>query len=137
MLVVDASVAVKFAVEENDSDLAYRLAVSDEEFIAPSLIWAEVASTLWKKARLGEISASTAETALSSLSNVIAESVPTEYLRDAALRIAIGLGHPVYDCFYLSLAEQRDVRLITADKRLFRVTRGTRFERHVFALGQI
>jgi predicted nucleic acid-binding protein len=30
------------------------------------------------------------------------------------------LGHPVYDCIFLALAEDRDLPLITSDERLVR-----------------
>jgi predicted nucleic acid-binding protein len=39
--------------------------------------------------------------------------------------IASQLDHPVYDCFYLALAEARDALLVTADRRLLRKLRGT------------
>jgi predicted nucleic acid-binding protein len=37
-----------------------------------------------------------------------------------ALRIAISLQHPVYDCFYLALAQAEDCPLVTADQRFLR-----------------
>ncbi len=35
-----------------------------------------------------------------------------------AINIAIKLKHPIYDCFYIALAEREDAALITIDKRL-------------------
>jgi predicted nucleic acid-binding protein len=35
-----------------------------------------------------------------------------------ALAIASAIEHPAYDCFYLALAELRDTRMVTADRRL-------------------
>ena len=54
-LVVDASVAVKWLVAEEDSESANRLAAGAEDLHAPRLMASEVANTLWRKARLGEI----------------------------------------------------------------------------------
>jgi hypothetical protein len=34
-------------------------------------------------------------------------------------------GHPVYDCFYLALAEQANASFVTADSRLFERLAGT------------
>jgi predicted nucleic acid-binding protein len=44
--------------------------------------------------------------------------IPMEELRGRALELAIELQHPIYDCFYLALAERERAPLISADKRL-------------------
>ena len=44
--------------------------------------------------------------------------LPLAPLAARALAIAAELRHPAYDCFYLALAEVRDLKLITADRRL-------------------
>jgi predicted nucleic acid-binding protein len=38
------------------------------------------------------------------------------------------LRHPVYDCFYLALAEREDATLVTADRRLIGRLAGSRWE---------
>ena len=55
-------------------------------------------------------------------------------LADRALAIALDLRHPVYDCFYLALAEARGSRLVTADDRLLRVCARTPFAKLVRSL---
>ena len=54
-LVVDASVAVKWLVAEDGSDAADRLLTDGDDLYAPRLMTSEVANTLWRKVRLGEI----------------------------------------------------------------------------------
>ena len=54
-LVVDASVAAKWLVAEDDSDAARGLAASGDELHASRLMASEIAGTRWRKARLGEI----------------------------------------------------------------------------------
>jgi predicted nucleic acid-binding protein len=44
----------------------------------------------------------------------------TEPLLPRAMGLARRLGHPVYDCVYLALAEREDARFVTADQRLLR-----------------
>jgi predicted nucleic acid-binding protein len=44
--------------------------------------------------------------------------VPDEELRLRALEIALNLKHPIYDCFYLALAEREGAALISADRKL-------------------
>lgn len=54
-IVVDASVAVKWLVAEEGSDVANRLLTDGGDLYAPRLMASEVANALWRKARLGEI----------------------------------------------------------------------------------
>ena len=54
-LVVDASVAVKWLIAEENSDAAHRLAASGDDLHAPRLMASEIANALWRKARMGEI----------------------------------------------------------------------------------
>jgi predicted nucleic acid-binding protein len=44
-------------------------------------------------------------------------------LAASAVRLAIDLGHPAYDCFYLALAVQEQYPLITADRRFYDIVR--------------
>ena len=41
-----------------------------------------------------------------------------------AIRLALELAHPIYDCFYLSAAIQKDTHVVTADRRFFEKARG-------------
>ena len=54
-LVVDASVAVKWLVAEEDSEAADRLLAGGDDLHAPRLMASEIANALWRKARTGEI----------------------------------------------------------------------------------
>ena len=45
---------------------------------------------------------------------------------DAAMALAIRLKHPIYDCFYLALAERERCALVTADARLIAAAKGIR-----------
>jgi predicted nucleic acid-binding protein len=69
--------------------------------------------------------------AVAQIGNSVHELVPSLNLRRRALTIAVRLRHSAYDCFYLALAEERDIPLITADARLIRRCQGTNFERLV------
>ena len=53
--VVDASVAVKWLVNEQASEAAHRLLNSEERLVAPDFIVVEVGNVLWKKLRRGEL----------------------------------------------------------------------------------
>jgi predicted nucleic acid-binding protein len=43
---------------------------------------------------------------------------------DAVMALAVRLTHPIYDCFYVALAEREQCALITADARLVAAAKG-------------
>ena len=116
--VVDASVLVKWLVEEEFSTEAATLLGGGFSLVAPALIFAEATNALWSMRRRGDISATDLADATKLLEDVPV-SVPVSMLELAAsaARLAVDLDHPAYDCFYLALAIQRQYRVVTADKR--------------------
>nr|WP_294519284.1 type II toxin-antitoxin system VapC family toxin [uncultured Rhodopila sp.] len=59
--------------------------------------------------------------------SVLAALVSLTTLAPRAVTISRELDHPVYDCFYLALAEAREATLVTADARLLRRINRTRW----------
>ena len=116
-LVVDASVAVKWVLKEPDSDAARRIP-DEAELLAPDLLWAELGSVLWRRQRLGELSPSDARGMLLTLRALPVRTSGLFPLLPLALEIALTIGHSIYDCVYLALAERQDCRVVTADRRL-------------------
>ena len=124
-IAVDASVACKWFVEEAGSADAEKLLAGGDALVAPDFIVAEVCSAFWKKLRAGQMTAAQATAAMEGLPGFFDDLVPCHNLGVRALAIAEALGHPVYDCFYLALAEIKDVPLFTADQRLLAQVAGT------------
>ena len=118
MLVVDCSVAVKWFLEEPGDREALALVQTGERLIAPELIVAELVNVLWKRVTTGAIGHSQAADVPQAIPKTLAELCPLAPLAARALAIAAELRHPAYHCFYLALAETRDLKLITADRRL-------------------
>jgi predicted nucleic acid-binding protein len=124
-LVIDASVAIKWVVEEEGTPQALTLR-RKAKLLAPELLVAECANILWKKARRNELSREEALLAARLLQTAAIELVPTRSLLAAATRIAIELDHPAYDCLYLALAIANDCRFVAADERFLRKLGGRR-----------
>ena len=116
-LVVDASVAVKWLVAEDGSEVARELAASGEELHAPRLMAAEIANALWRKARLGEIEPGDAGAMLAAVADMPVRWGADEAISADAVRIALALDRPVNDCVYLALAHRIGAAVITADIR--------------------
>jgi predicted nucleic acid-binding protein len=124
-LVIDASIAIKWVIEEEGTPQALTLRRT-ARLLAPELLVAECANILWKKARRNELSREEALLAARLLQTAAIELVPTRSLLAAATRIAIELDHPAYDCLYLALAIENDCRFVTADERFLRKLGGRR-----------
>ena len=123
--VIDASIAVKWVVEEAGTSeaLALRRRAS---LIAPELLVAECANILWKKTRRRELTSEEAFLSARLLQAAEIELRPTRSLLEPATRLAIELDHPAYDCLYLALAIECACQFVTADERLVRKLTGSR-----------
>lgn len=134
MLIVDASVATKWFVDQVHSDIAELVQTSAEPLVAPQLLVAEVADALRKHVRARDISLEQATSALASLPEWFNEIVAMEGLAEAAVTLARRIEHSAYDCFYLVLAERRSASLVTADARLVNRVARTKYKSHVIHL---
>lgn len=131
MIVVDASVAVKWFIQEANTTGAVAL-LDTEAMVAPEFIVAEILNAAWRNARLGRIRKEEMKAiAAAPPQRYFAQLYPLSPLVIGAAEIALSLDHPIYDCFYVALAERERCALITADDRLYRKTRRTRFSRTV------
>ena len=117
--VIDASIAVKWVVEEDGTPEALALR-QKAKLIAPELLVAECANILWKKFQRGELLKEEALLAARLLQGAEIELLPTRSLFEAATRMSIEIDHPAYDCLYLALAVEKNCQFVTADERFLR-----------------
>jgi len=122
-LVVDASVGVKWVVDEAGSELAVAL-IAGRRLLVPDLFWVETANALATKVRRQEMTRAQALDAWLDLSQapVLAHQTTPDGLAPA-LTLAQDLGHSVYDCLYLALAMTENCRVVTADRRFADIVR--------------
>ena len=118
-LVVDASIAVKWVVEEDFTKEALALR-QKAKLIAPELLVAECANILWKKVQRKELLKEEALLAARLLQGAEIELLSTRFLFEAATQMSIEINHPAYDCLYLALAVAKDCEFVTADERFLR-----------------
>ena len=134
-LVVDASVAIKWVVEEAGTPDA--LALRRYRLSAPDLLIPECANILWKKVRRQEISREEALLAARLLERADVDLVPMRRLLEPATQLAIVLDHPAYDCIYLSLAQSTECSLVTADTRFCAKVQGHTLPDQVLDLADV
>jgi predicted nucleic acid-binding protein len=113
MLVVDASVAIKWVVEEEGS--ADALDLITRPLVAPDLFQAEIGAVLAKKLRQREIGIEQARLGFSEILERVS-LLPMIALGARAFELALSLHHSIYDCYYLALAEANGWFLVTADR---------------------
>lgn len=133
IFVVDASVAAKWFVEEENSEAARKLldhlGAATAALHAPDLIIAEMGNLLWRKCRIGELAPIHADSIMRAVPRYLTKLEPMTNLAGPALALAHELGHPIYDCLYLSCAFDLDATVITADRRFLRAAMNTPYAR--------
>jgi predicted nucleic acid-binding protein len=118
-VVVDASVALKWVLEEEGTSAARRLAAS-QALAAPDLMFVECASVLAMKVRRGLLSRADASIALALIDDMPIRSAPSRGHVRAAQAIAFELDQTAYDSLYLAVAIALRCDLVTADEAFAR-----------------
>ena len=95
--VIDASIAVKWVVDEDGTPEALALR-QRAKLIAPELLVAECANILWKKVQRDELLKEEALLAARLLQGVEIELRPMRSLFETETRISIEINHPACDC---------------------------------------
>jgi predicted nucleic acid-binding protein len=121
LIVVDASVAVKWLFPEAGSQAAQSLLTHADQLSAPALVRIEVYAAITRKVRLGEIAPEEAHKACELWAGAVEKGVlalvADEEILTAAVDLALQLAHPLQDCLYLALAEREQAVLMTADPK--------------------
>jgi hypothetical protein len=104
-LVVDASVALKWVLQEPDSRFADALVRTEADLLVPDFWLGEATNVLWLQVRRKLFSPEEAREGLAILRDLI-QPTPTAgmNLHDVALEIGLEIGHSTYDTLYLAFA---------------------------------
>ena len=131
VVVVDASIALKWTINEADSSTALALLADwtyrEIEVHAPSLLAYEVTNALYRRIRKGEIPFYDARRGLTEIIYKVVEfDFPEEPdFNIRAMELGQQFGLPAtYDSHYLALAESKECELWTADLRMWNSVKG-------------
>jgi predicted nucleic acid-binding protein len=123
MIVLDASVAVKWYLAEAHSEEAVDLLLAQSPHISvPDTFCVEVVSTLVREANIDKTRTGDARHSLARFKSLcegggVRTIRPTLESLDASANLAIDLGHPLKDCIYLALAMDLGCDLVTCDAK--------------------
>jgi predicted nucleic acid-binding protein len=123
MIVVDASLGVKWFLDEAGSDTALDILLDyRKRIVAPALFGIEVSAALVREINSGNDERTRGGWELARLFALFESGAVTLRETDidtlsSAVSIAIDLSHPLKDCIYLALAMTLDCELFTADMR--------------------
>ncbi len=129
-LVVDGSVTLKWFFPEVHHQAARRL-IRHPALLAPDLVYGEVANAVWKKCRRGELTPADGEAMIADILRAPLGAVPSSRLLPSAWVIARRFDRTIYDALYVAIAEARDCRLVTADRRLYNALTGGPLRKHL------
>ena len=120
MIVVDASIAAKWYLNEHGSAEAAALLTSESLLQAPALIRIEVTGAILRRYWEGQLSLQRAREACDLWEEDLAGGaltlVPDATLIDSARVLAFEIRHTIQDCLYLAAAVAAGpARLVTAD----------------------
>ena len=131
MIVVDASVAVKWFVAKPGDAAAKLLLQQSHPLIAPDFVIFETLNVLRRKYKRGDIGLSQFRRIAQDLGRYFDHLVPSVQLIERAVELAIKLDHAVYDCAYLACAILETGTLITADDALVRKAAAGGLQAHI------
>ena len=120
--ILDASVALKWVFQEQDSDKAQQIRTEFQqglhELLAPEIFPIEIAHVLSKACRTNQITPQRAEADLASIYSDLPQLFPSIPLLPRAFEISLQSRTGIYDCLYLALSEREQCELLTADMKL-------------------
>lgn len=123
MIVIDASVAIKWVIDEEPAEeaMAAKSMIGRYEIAAPTLFDFEVASILWSKRRRGLLDDSDVAAVALALQAAPIRRIADDGLWLRALTLADSVGHPPYDCAYVVAGLLSGASgVVTADRRFAR-----------------
>jgi predicted nucleic acid-binding protein len=117
-MIIDASAAVKWFVNERESEASRTILLGPAALTAPDILPVEVAGALVRKYREGNVTARDVRESLAEFTALAISYSPAAGLLEDAVTLALAHRHPLPDCLYLALARRSGTPLATFDRRL-------------------
>jgi predicted nucleic acid-binding protein len=135
MLVVDASVATMWFLQQAHSDAARALVAPAYELVAPDLLHLEVGNAIVRAVRRGMIRESSGDSAIRTHLPRAVRLMRMDGRGYDAFELAWRFGGSVYDAAYLLLAAALNVPVITHDAQMLKTAAAASIKAHAIADG--
>ena len=122
-VVLDTSVAANIVLQTQAAAGLVAELEQAQLVLAPTLLHSEIANTLWKQVRFGQLGHDDAIGLYHDGIALVDEFVPDYELAIQALSLAVKHQHPVYDMLFVALAQRFGCTLLTVDSKLIAVAR--------------
>jgi predicted nucleic acid-binding protein len=120
VIVVDASVAIKWLIPEQDEEAARSLLVDEVQLVAPAVIRVEAHSAILRSFREGKLGGKEARAACEVFERVLEggllQLISDEDIWELALKLAFQARHSFADCLYLAVGKSVGAPVVTSDK---------------------
>jgi hypothetical protein len=136
-LVVDASVAAKWFVEEEHAEEAFSVLSEENQLHAPDFLLLEFDSLVCKWIRRKAVSLAEGSAVRGALRQYPIQYHPFPSYLDSAFAIANQTGQTVYDCLYVALAAVIKGRMVTADRALHNALKDSPFGKNLVWVGEV
>lgn len=136
LLIVDASVAAKWFIQEELSESALSILDNGHQIESPDFLLLEMDSIICKWIRSKSVTLAEGNKLRDSFRQYPIRYHPFVQFLDSAFAIAGETGQSVYDCLYVALAALLEGKMITADRKLFEVMRKGRFGKYLAWVGE-
>lgn len=132
--VIDACVAIKWFLPEENYQKAGEILSSHNRLYAPDLFQVEMDSIITKKVRQRLIETDDAYRIYEEIRNIPIQIIPYSLIGKLAFDLSVALPITQYDACYLAVAIEYDEIVISADMRFVRGMNGTPFEEYVVSI---
>lgn len=131
VLVIDANVAAKWFIEEEQTEAALSVLKESNRLHAPDFLLLEMDSIICKWIRRSAISPAEGSDLLDALRKYPIHHHPFISFLDPAFAISSQTGQSIYNCLYVALAILIKGRMVTADRKLYDGLRNGPFKKHL------
>lgn len=131
VFIVDASVAAKWFIEEENSSAALSILHRNVQLHAPDFLLVEMDSIITKWIRRGAVSLQEGSDLRDSLRQYPIQLHTFLPFLDSAFVIASQTGQSIYDCLYIALAALLGGKMVTADRRLYDALKNSPFKKSI------
>ncbi len=89
-----------------------------DQIMVPDSLFAELGNVVWQWIQFQQLPLQTGLEVLADAEALVDKVVPSAWLRELALALAVQTGHPFYDTLFVAAALQEETKLVTFDRKL-------------------